>query len=84
MEFKEDIIIMTEPFYRTAKLQKGDVVFLNDVAMKNICGDELIHVLKTIPLGNLQGMITECVWSKKKWWQFWKRKKWLGCYVEVL
>ena len=84
MEFKEDIIIITDPFYRTVQLHKGDVIFLNDVAMKNICSNELIHVLKIIPLGDLQGMVTECVWSKKKWWQFWKKKKWLGCYVEVL
>ena len=84
MEFKEDKFIMTEPFCRVFQLHKGDVFFLNDVAMKNICGNELIHILKIIPLGDMQGMVTECIWSKKKWWQFWKKKKFLGCHVEIL
>lgn len=72
------------PYIGAYQLQKGDVIFLNDVAMKEIC-DEPIHILKRFKLGNseLQGMVTKCIWSKKKWWQFWKKKKWLGCDVEV-
>ena len=75
----------TLPYTRSYLLQKGDVIFLNDIAMKKLCPDP-IHMLKRFPLGDseLQGMVTKCVWSEKKWWQFWKKKKWLGCEVEVL
>ena len=73
------------PYIRKYLLQKGDVIFLNDIAMKMYCS-EPIHMLKKFQLGDseLQGMVTECIWSKKKWWQFWKKKKFLGCNVEVL
>ena len=84
MKFKEDILVMDEPFVRVAQLHKGDVIFLNNVAIKELCNNEVIHVLKKVPLGGLQGMVTEIIWSKKKWWQFWKKKKFLGCHVEVL
>lgn len=77
-------LAIAKPFYRIIQLNKGDVIFLNNTRMKDICGDELIHVLKTIPLGDLQGIVTECIWSEKKWWQFWKKKEFLGCNVEIL
>ena len=83
MEFKEDKLIMNEPFARVVQLHKGDVLFLNDIAMKKLC-PEPIHMLKRFPLGDMQGMVTQCIWSQKKWWQFWKKKKWLGCEIEVL
>lgn len=73
-----------EPYHRAYELRKGDVIFLNDVAMNELCNNELIYMLKDVPLGNMRGIVTKCIWSKKKWWQFWKKKKWLGCNVEVL
>lgn len=79
-------MVIDEPTYaRAYSLQKGDVIFLNNTAMKQLC-PEPIHILKRFPLGDssLQGMVTQCVWSEKKWWQFWKKKKWLGCEVEIL
>lgn len=77
---------MLPPYVRAYRIRKGDVLFLNDIAMKELC-PEPIHMLKKFPLdrdGYVYGMVTKCVWSKKKWWQFWKKKKWLGCEVEIL
>ena len=74
------------PNVRAYRVRKGDVLFFDDIAMKKLC-PEPIHMLKRFPLdgdGYLHGMVTKCVWSEKKWWQFWKKKKWLGCHVEVL
>lgn len=84
MEFKEDKLVMYEPFTRVVQLHKGDVIFLNNIAIKELCNNELIHLLKDVPLGNMSGIVTEIIWSKKKWWQFWKKKEFLGCNVEVL
>lgn len=88
---KNNYIVMNNPcltqlpYMGAYHLQKGDVIFLDDIAMKELC-PEPIHMLKRFSLGNstLQGMVTKCIWSNKKWWQFWKKKKWLGCDVEVL
>jgi len=83
MEFRENYLITDEPFARAVQLHKGDVIFLNNIAIKELCNNELIHLLKDVPLGDMHGIVTEIVWSKKKWWQFWKKKKFLGCHVEV-
>ena len=72
-----------KPFTGYYPVCKGDVIFLNDVEMKKLC-PEPIHMLKRFPFCESQGMVTKCVWSEKKWWQFWKKKKWLGCEVEIL
>lgn len=85
MEFKEDILILDKPlFIRAVQLHKGDVIFLNNAAIKELCNNKSIYLLKKVPLGNMQGMVTEIIWSKKKWWQFWKKKKVLGYHIEVL
>lgn len=84
MKFKENYLLLDEPFVRTVELHKGDVIFLNNTAIKELCNHELIHLLKEVPLGNMYGMVTKIIWSKKKWWKFWKKKKFLGCNVEVL
>ena len=70
---------------RALELHKGDEVFLDEEMIKKLC-PEPIHMLKKFQLkdSEFQGMITKCVWTEKKWWQFWKKKKWIGCYVEIL
>lgn len=73
------------PFMRAYQLNKGDVIYLNDVAAYEVYRTNVIYLKQCISFeNNIQVMVTEIEWSKKKWWQFWKKKKFLGCYVEVI
>ena len=83
----DNYMVIDDPTYDRVwkwKLQHGDVIYLDKYAMEQLC-TKPIHILKRFKLGDseLQGMVVKCVWSEKKWWQFWKQKKWLGCHVEI-
>lgn len=69
---------------RAVSLNKGDSFSLDYIAMQNMKIDTL-SLGETFPMTDaLHGKIISINKTKKKWWQFWKKRTVTGCLVEVV
>ena len=69
---------------RAVSLNKGDRFSLDYIAMQNM-KIETLSLGETFPITDaLHGKIVSINMTKKRWWQFWKKRTVAGCLVEVV
>ena len=67
------------PTSRLYQLKPGD-----EFVVKHQDEKEMLKIIDLIRKDFDRLMIMEILYSTKKWWQFWKKRKIIGCRVRVL
>ena len=79
-EFKREKSVV-----RCVALHKGDIIYFNKEAMKELGYYYDLLPGEVVLLNNLKEFrVVEIFKTKKKWWQFWKKVKVTGYHLEVL
>lgn len=82
MRIIKDKLISDYPL-RVFKLNVGDVFFIDKDTLIELCGGP-VSVGIRLALGSVEGIAASVKYTKRKWYQFWKRKKIAGYLVEIV